>query len=330
MPQAPAETRKEFVAKLNELMEFYRLNPSANSAKFLQDSDKFLLSSLMPPVTAKEKEVYQEFRGVYALADEELRAEPARQKQIARIEEFYNSKIREVRKKEAEAERQRLLAIEQEKVRKAEQEKKRLEDIQIAKRSNELKAEVRKHFENLGSAFVKSLRTNNIELYNTALTQAQDYIPSLDNVSVDALNYYEEFKRFRDDFLKKAFEEFTKFQTLVQTVSPDNTFPIGNPMVDVIKVMPIEGKVMVRSADGLTTRERVLKKRSERLELYKELNKKARNLFKNSKYEYSGFYFEFLEGNVSARIRKNNLPPYRWNDFLKYFSKEIKIHKSLL
>jgi phage host-nuclease inhibitor protein Gam len=99
MPQAPAETRKEFVAKLNELMEFYRLNPSANSAKFLQDSDKFLLSSLMPPVTAKEKEVYQEFRGVYALADEELRAEPARQKQIARIEEFYNSKIREVRKK---------------------------------------------------------------------------------------------------------------------------------------------------------------------------------------------------------------------------------------
>ena len=101
-------------------------------------------------------------------------------------------------------------------------------------------------------------------------------------------------------------------------------------MVDVIKIMPLEGKIMVRSADGLTTRSRVLKKRSERAELYKELNKKAQKLFKDRKYEYSGFYFEFLEGNLTSRIGKNILPPYKWNEFLKYFTKEIKISKSLL
>jgi chorismate mutase/prephenate dehydratase len=177
--------------------------------------------------------------------------------------------------------------------------------------------------------YIKEKGFETREYSNTAL--AAEYVAEKGKKSIAAIASAEAAELFGLTVLERNINasrtNTTKFAVFSRA---DNTFPIGNPMVDVIKVMPIEGKVMVRSADGLTTRERVLKKRSERLELYKELNKKARNLFKNSKYEYSGFYFEFLEGNVSARIRKNNLPPYRWNDFLKYFSKEIKIHKSLL
>lgn len=316
-PKPKIETRREYLAAIDKLMERIRSNPD-DRVGFLEESDRFFRQ--FPNFqTPEEETALRPFLNAFHRVDEVARVAPARAAAHAEFTTALGKRHaaaeaaeRELAEKQ-ERERQQREQAEAERKRLAEEKAKRDAEAKAvaAKRLAEVMPKLRPLFGKVANSFLVAARTGNTIGFNRDLSELRMF-PFVPGESAEEMRILNQLNTFGSD-LPNELKNLRAFVERLGKITPDNdSFSIEMPNRDLLTITGVKPD-SITAVDGLGKQVP-----------FDLSDSRVRTIFiqrleRRLKLQKPGFYLDMMTGNFTPETEREAADHAFWKTYYKPF-----------